>query len=84
MGAACEKMTEKVFKDMDGYEETATKRASAHSGQTCCRLSNKEGFSPAQWVLGECVRLPASCVDLQNHPVVVGQGVEWSSFWLRL
>ena len=44
MGAACEKMTEKVFKDMDGYEETATKRASAHSGQTCCRLSNKEGF----------------------------------------
>ena len=62
----------------------AARVAEARIGQTCCISCNKDGFSPAQWVLGEDVQLLASCADLQNVPVAVGQVVKGSSFWNQL
>ena len=51
-----------------------------HRPDTLCRCCNNDGLSPARWVLGQDVQLPASCADLQNDPVVVGLVVKGSSF----
>ena len=77
-------MAEKVFKDMNVCGAEAARVAGYRIGETCCRLCNNQGFSPAQWVLGEGVHLPASLADLQNDPVLVSQVQEGSAFWQRL
>ena len=77
-------MAEKVFADLKVDTAEGAQLAGYEIGRTCCRLSNKDGFSPAQWVLGEGIMMPASCADLGTDPCIVGQVTEGSAFWHRL
>lgn len=51
---------------------------------TCNRLTQVNGFSPDQWVLGSGVVLPASTADPENNPAVVSRVKEGSDMWHRL
>ena len=77
-------MSTKVFKDLDVTDSLSCKVALTQMSGTCNRLTQVNGFSPDQWVLGSGVVLPASTADPENDPAVVSRVQEGSDMWHRL
>ena len=61
-------MATKVFKDMGVNDVLSCKLVLVSMSSACNRLASVDGFSPAQWVLGQNIRLPTSLADSENDP----------------
>lgn len=80
---ALKEMSTCVFHKMQVIDSDGARAAVPRMAEACNRLCNRDGFSPAQWVLGDEVHLLESAVGIDD-PCVGTYVPEGSPFWHRL